>query len=171
MRAAKSMSACQSSRERASVRIGASPGGDRRGEGAHVDQHGFNVGSDVRPGGVDRESARAGPSRNIRSVEEHALSSLRQPVGEPGNLKVLLDLGVGVSEEVSGFVHRRSDLDGLSEVGGAGGTHDVGTIAVPAPSVARAGGEDPHVVSPGSSPREYGKWLSAGLRRSSWGSI
>src|SRR6266542_1768221 len=30
-------------------------GGDRRGEGAHVDQLGVDVGSDVRPGRIDRE--------------------------------------------------------------------------------------------------------------------
>src|SRR6266851_736755 len=53
--AQKRWRACQSSRERASARIAASPGGDGRGEGAHVDQLGVDVGGNVRPGRIDRE--------------------------------------------------------------------------------------------------------------------
>jgi hypothetical protein len=109
-------------------------------------------------------------------------------VGELEDLKTLVDLGVGVSEENSGFVLRRSDLDSLSDgaqvrdeaikiitalnglakmgasnfrpvtVGGVGGTHDGGTIVVPAPAEARACGQRPRVL-PLAPSQGNEKWL------------
>jgi hypothetical protein len=98
-----------------------------------------------------------------------------------------------VSEEPSGFVLRRSDLDALADgaqvreeaikivralnglakmrvsnfrpvmVGGVGGTHDGGTIVLPAPAEARACGQGPRVFPPASS-QDNEKWLRVARR-------
>src|SRR5262249_21750926 len=110
-------------------------------------------------------------------------------VGELEHLKTLVDLGVGVSEEASGFVLRRSDLDGLSDgaqvreeaikivralngiakmrmsnfrpvtVAGVGGPPDGGTLVVPAPAEAQACGMAPRVFPASLSCDDVEQWL------------
>jgi hypothetical protein len=114
--------------------------------------------------------------------------------GDLDDLKTLADLGVGVTEEPSGFVFRHNDLDSLMDggavreqalqmvealnglgklaatnfraisVGGVSGSHAGGTIVVPAPADLRAGVAGPRVVSPNNPPLHFAKWLAVALR-------
>jgi hypothetical protein len=97
-------------------------------------------------------------------------------IGDVDDLKTLADLGMGVTEEPSGFVYRHSDLDNLMDggavreqaiqlvemlngfgklartnfrairVGGVSGSHAGGTTIVPAPAESKTDVAGPRVV-------------------------